>query len=188
MKTLIIATHDESEFDKFNGTITSLANGVVRKKVSSNNELQIILYNNTDTVYDVNSIISDINTFTDEKIILHHGIDNLSLDSFNVSSTVTNGDRQQYETLFNAEDKWTVFDGVWEYFSNKNDTNALLEAKLNLLHLCLTPDGIPTSINEVLNECVPEFLAFKDAVQGKTNAFDESYTQTLAEFRDKLLT
>jgi phosphohistidine phosphatase SixA len=67
------------------------------------------------------------------------------------------------------------------------DINISLEAKLAILHNCLTPSGIPDKIPQELASYTEAFDEFKQSVHGCTDCFAEVYIKALTKFRDILL-
>jgi hypothetical protein len=71
---------------------------------------------------------------------------------------------------------------AWFFFDGENDD--LLEAKLDFLHQCLTPEGL---VNATLN---PEWNAGKEfsaLMNSKDGPFGDNYINALKELRNKLI-
>lgn len=92
----------------------------------------------------------------------------------------------------NNGDKRKTFKAIWDFF----DGDPILEAKLNLLHQCLTPNEAKKATQ------IPNYHLIKDVVESvkinnekvveyltkQSNCFDEeSYIKPLTALRDTLL-
>lgn len=62
-----------------------------------------------------------------------------------------------------------------------------LNKKLEILHLCLCKESIPSELPEELQEYAKDFETFKQAIQGCESSNDEVYINALRTFRDVLL-
>ena len=78
-------------------------------------------------------------------------------------------------------------DVLKQSFKLLKDGDMLLDAKLGILHNCLTPDGIPDEIPQELAAYAEAFDEFKQSVYGCTDCFSEVYIKALTKFRDILL-
>lgn len=78
-------------------------------------------------------------------------------------------------------------DVLKQSFKILKDGDMLLDAKLGILHNCLTPSGIPNEIPQELSFYTEAFNEFKQSVQGCADCFSDAYIQALTKFRDVLL-
>lgn len=78
-------------------------------------------------------------------------------------------------------------DVLKQSFKILKDGDILLDAKLGILHNCLTPSGIPDEIPQELSAYAEAFDEFKQSVQGCADCFAKVYIQALTKFRDVLL-
>lgn len=118
-----------------------------------------------------------INSFKDNKGDSHepnHLHDKVYQIIFNDEKTDTNKAREILEVL-----------GFTDEEVKKKDE---LEAKLNLLHICLTPDDAKiATLDSLLVSHQTEFTTFQATIKDLSDPFDKPYLEALTTLRDALL-
>lgn len=226
MKTILIYTHNKSEYDVFNCPPFSKRNNVhdeeqLVKVLDLGNDRKIfVVFFNDETRHTI--LVNNVFDEHTEMLIFYHGGEpTINFNFLNIQkishSTQNRTDRQNYEILQNSIDLDTDFDTVWDIYDQKGKDSAILEAKLELLHQCLTPEGLEkvnwigelvTIENEnnepnqktisskyTINNASAEklFVTLKNTAfdeNGKSKnikAFDPIYIKALEDLRDALL-
>ncbi len=138
MKSLIIVTNKlESEIHKF-----IHPNAVQLLNILSGNQREIIVINNSVRGTIVNDSLATLMTKNSSKIILYHGAftgyENVKIFvGTDGRATIEDSERWYYEKLFNAIDKWTIFDEVWNYFSKKVERLQLKKSQEVYFNECI---------------------------------------------------
>lgn len=90
--------------------------------------------------------------------------------------------------IFETKNLEEAFNNLWNFFLG----DPVLEAKLNLLHLCLTPDGLKEAETLLQDDWNAEdkfevLTEVKDKSGNTPDAFDDNYIKALTALRDALL-
>ncbi len=143
MQNIIIATHEEEEYINFETISNKVSNSIslninTDKIELTDNGKRLIIYLNS-LKNDSFTIADDINKYDGAKIILFHQVPlPISVFPFDVSSVANDSmDRDMYMKLFTANDKWSLFDTVWNYFSKKVERFQLKKSQEVYFNECI---------------------------------------------------
>jgi hypothetical protein len=148
-----------------------------------------------DTATEANLTALNINKDTD--YFLHHTNENGLLevqDTLFQNNRIAQGlheplDEHKYQPVFNIildneNNKFNRILGQLNFTPQEIAKKETLEAKLNFLHQCLTPDGLGTATIDASWSAETQFEALKQVNDGP---FGENYIKALTTLRDKLL-
>lgn len=188
-KVLTIISHDtENEVKKIIPNYDNL-----KSLTQHNNTIKVFRRKKTSTDVELNDIKEEDDA---ENILLYHlasqVIKHWNAPKFDVgtkgnSNAKENSDRWYYEKLINGNDKWVAFDEVWNYFNIKSNQDALLLARLQLLHEIY--DGKELEDIEVdTSLSAEEKKAFKTYKENVNALYDNiKHIEELRKLREALL-
>lgn len=208
METIIIFTNSGRIYDLQEYILSWNTNDVQLKKNEVQPLKEIIiahdrLLENDESINNLVSLVSEGSRF----YLLRHtepqiGHISILIDRLKLKACTIEGNKQKQhgDTEYNLIpkiDKYGVIEAtknlqelekVFDELKGMLSGDQILEAKLELLHNCLVPKSVPSSLNSLLSSYNGAFSTFNNDIErsGET-VFDDIYIEALTKFRNTLL-